>query len=132
MTTDPDAAAGGPLSVWVELELEVVEGREDEFLGAIAANQQATLRDEPGCHFFDVVRLDGEGRRWAFYEVYRDAAAFFEEHRSAPHYRAWQAAVARTVVRGSQRVTPAHRVIGTPLGAAPKPALASDYREDLK
>jgi autoinducer 2-degrading protein len=132
MTTQTDAVGvtGEPLSVWVELE--VVEGWEDEFLGAIAANQQATLRDEPGCLFFDVVRLDGEGRRWAFYEVYRDAAAFFEEHRSAPHYRAWQAAVARTVVRGSQRVTPAHRVIGTPLGTAPTPSLASDYREDPK
>lgn len=99
-------------AVWVELE--VVEGQEQAFLAAIRANQAATVRDEPGCTHFDVLQLDTSGRRFGFYELYRDEAAFLVEHRSAPHYRAWQDAVAATVVPGSQRVVVAARAIPTP------------------
>ncbi|GAA3598234.1 putative quinol monooxygenase [Agrococcus terreus] len=112
------------LSVWVELE--VLEGQESAFLDAIARNQRASLDDEPGCWFFDVLRLDESGRRWAFYEIYRDARAFFEEHRSAPHYAEWKAAVAATVVPGSQVVTTAERALPSPsaeLDRAERPGL---------
>lgn len=93
-------------SLWVELE--VLDGKIEEFLAAISQNQKATLA-EPGCLFFDVVRLDREGQWFGFYEIYRDADAFYVEHRSFPHYMSWREAVSATVVPGSQTLTPGVR-----------------------
>lgn len=88
-------------AVWVELE--VIEGLKDEFLEAIAVNQEATLA-EPGCLYFDVLSLERDGQWFAFYELYRDADAFYKEHRSYPHFLKWREAVAKTVVPNSQTI----------------------------
>ncbi|MDF2046034.1 putative quinol monooxygenase [Microbacterium sp. Kw_RZR3] len=95
-------------AVWVELE--VLPGKVEEFRRAIAANAEATVRDEPGCFSFDVIELDPERQRFAFYEIYRDREAFVVEHRSAAHYGAWKTAVAETVVPGSQTITEGRRL----------------------
>ena len=97
-------------SVWVELE--VLPDKLAEFRAAIAANAAATVGDEPGCYFFDVIELDADARRYAFYEIYRDRDAFVIEHRSAAHYGAWKEAVAATVVPGSQTITEGARLFG--------------------
>lgn len=89
-------------TVWVELE--VIPERVDEFLKAIAINQAATL-NEPGCIYFDVMKLEREGQWFAFYEIYRDEKAFYEEHRTYEHYLEWREAVKQTVVPGSQTIT---------------------------
>jgi autoinducer 2-degrading protein len=80
------------------------EGRE-EFLAAISANAEASVRDEPGCLRFDVSSVSGDPDRFVFYELYTDAAAF-EAHRAAPHFATWRAAADRTLVPGSQVNTP--------------------------
>lgn len=90
-------------AVWVELEVQ--DGKLDEFISAISENQAATLA-EPGCVYFDVVRLDREGQWFGFYEIYRDADAFYKEHRSYEHFLKWREAVAETVVPNSQTITP--------------------------
>lgn len=87
-------------SVWVELEVQ--EGKLELFMQAIAENQIATL-EEPGCSYFDVIQLSD--MRFGFYEIYRDEAAFKEEHRTYPHYLKWREAVTETVVAGSQIIT---------------------------
>lgn len=88
-------------SLWVTLEV-TPEGRE-EFLAAIAENSRASVRDEEGCHRFDVIELgDAGSNRFAFYEVYRDKDAFESEHKQAPHYFAYRDVSARVVVPGSQ------------------------------
>lgn len=97
-------------SLWVELQVQ--EGKLEEFLSAIKSNQAAT-EAEPGCLFFDVVKLDREGQWFGFYEIYKDEAAFYEEHRSYPHYLDWRKAVEETVVPGSQTLTPGTRTIGS-------------------
>ncbi|MEV4737543.1 antibiotic biosynthesis monooxygenase [Microbacterium sp. LWO14-1.2] len=97
-------------SVWVEVQ--VIEGKLDEFRAAIAANADATVRDEPGCYYFDVIELDAAEQRFAFYEIYRDRDAFVVEHRSAAHYAAWKQAVAETIVPGSQTITEGRRLFG--------------------
>lgn len=97
-------------AVWVELE--VLPGQLEAFQQAIAANARATVRDEPGCFYFDVIELDHERQRFAFYELYRDREAFVIEHRNAAHYAAWKAAVAETVVPGSQTITEGERILG--------------------
>jgi quinol monooxygenase YgiN len=61
----------------------------DEFLAAITANAEASVRDEPGCHRFDVIAVEGDDTRFSLYELYDDAEAF-EAHKRAPHFRAWR------------------------------------------
>jgi autoinducer 2-degrading protein len=93
--------------VWVRLQ---VHGDQVEaFERAIAANATATIANEPGCVYFDVVKLDEPGNWFGFYEVYRDADAFYVEHRSAPHYSDWQQAVRQTVVPGTQTIAVGER-----------------------
>jgi quinol monooxygenase YgiN len=79
------------------VQIEVDPDRRAEFLAAISANAEASVRDEPGCLRFDVCSVEGDENRFLFYELYADAAAF-EAHRAAPHFRTWREAAARTVV----------------------------------
>ncbi|MEQ7739968.1 putative quinol monooxygenase, partial [Escherichia coli] len=88
-------------SLWVTLDVKP-EGRE-EFLKAIRDNAQASVRDEPGCLRFDILELDTGANRFAFYEIYRDRAAFERDHLSAPHFLAYREVATRTVVPGSQK-----------------------------
>jgi len=90
-------------SLWVTLEVKP-EGRE-EFLDAIAENARLSVQDEAGCYRFDVVELGAGSNRFAFYEVYRDRAAFEEEHLSTPHFLAYREIAAHLVVPGSQADT---------------------------
>jgi autoinducer 2-degrading protein len=61
------------------------------FLEAIEANAVASVRDEPGCLRFDVVRDNDDPDHYLFYEVYRDADAF-AAHRDSDHYARWREA----------------------------------------
>jgi (4S)-4-hydroxy-5-phosphonooxypentane-2,3-dione isomerase len=80
------------------VQLQVDPERREEFLAAITANAEASVRDEPGCLRFDVSSVEGDENGFVFYELYRDAAAF-EEHRAAPHFRTWREVADRTVVQ---------------------------------
>lgn len=95
-------------TVWVELE--VIEGKLEDFLSAIQKNQMATLA-EPGCSHFDLIRLNREGQWFAFYEIYRDEDAFYVEHRSYPHYLEWREAASQTIVPGSQTITAGQKLV---------------------
>jgi autoinducer 2-degrading protein len=75
------------LSLMVQLEVRPED--RDEFLAAITANAAASVRDEPGCHRFDVTAVEGDANRFALYELYADADAF-EAHKRAPHFAAWR------------------------------------------
>ena len=71
------------------VQMEVRPGRREEFLAGMAANAEASVRDEPGCLRFDVCSVDGDENRFLLYELYRDAAAF-AAHKSAPHFAQWR------------------------------------------
>ena len=62
--------------------------RIDEFIAASVANGETSLRDEPGCLRFDLMRDRENPRCLHFYEVYRDEAAF-KSHEASAHYAAW-------------------------------------------
>jgi quinol monooxygenase YgiN len=83
------------------VQLEVRPERRAEFLAAIAANAEASVRDEPGCLRFDVSAVEGSENRFILYELYTDAAAF-EAHRAAPHFAQWRAVADRVLVPGGQ------------------------------
>ena len=71
------------------VQLEVRPEDRDEFLAAITTNAQASVRDEPGCHRFDVSAVEDDENRFVLYELYDDAEAF-EAHKRAPHFAAWR------------------------------------------
>ena len=79
------------------VQLEVRPEDREEFLAAIRANAEASVRDEPGCSRFDVVEVEGGAGRYVLYELYDDAEAF-EAHRRTPHFRAWREVADRVLV----------------------------------
>ena len=79
------------------VQLEVRPEDRDEFLTAITTNAAASVRDEPGCHRFDVSAVEGDDNRFVLYELYDDAEAF-EAHKRAPHFAAWRQVADRVLV----------------------------------
>ena len=71
------------------VQVEVRPEDRDEFLAAIRTNAEASVRDEAGCHRFDVSAVEGDDTRFVLYELYDDAEAF-EAHKRAPHFAAWR------------------------------------------
>lgn len=99
-------------ALWVTLRVHP-EGRA-EFLTAIEENARASVREEPGCLRFEVIELDRDENRFAFFELYRDEDAFHREHKRAPHFAAWRAVADRVLVRGSQINTFGHVIVSEP------------------
>ena len=87
-------------AVWVTVQ--VLPEQRQVFLEAITEAAATALRDEPGCLAFDVLEVDPAEHRFAFYEKYRDEAAWAEEHRGSAHFAAWRAVADRVLVPGSQ------------------------------
>src|SRR5688572_29184160 len=78
------------------VQMTVRSGRREELLAGMAANAEASVRDEPGCLRFDVCSVEGDDNRFLLYELYTDAAAF-AAHKAAPHFAEWRT-VAEQVV----------------------------------
>ena len=85
------------------VQMTVRPGRREEFLAGMAANAEASVRDEAGCLRFDVCSVDGDADRFLLYELYRDAEAF-AAHKATPHFAEWRTVAAR--VLESQANTP--------------------------
>lgn len=64
-------------------------GQMGAFLPLMMQNAQTSLRQEPGCHQFDVCH-GGAPDTVFLYELYTDAAAF-EAHLAAPHFQDFSA-----------------------------------------
>lgn len=79
------------------VQMEVRPGRREEFLAGMAANAEASVRDEPGCLRFDVCAVEGDEHRFVLYELYTDADAF-AAHKAAPHFARWRAIAEQVLV----------------------------------
>jgi (4S)-4-hydroxy-5-phosphonooxypentane-2,3-dione isomerase len=79
------------------VQMEVRPGRRAEFLAGMAANAEASVRDEPGCLRFDVCSVGSDENRFVLYELYTDAAAF-EAHKASPHFARWRTIAEQVVV----------------------------------
>ena len=79
------------------VEMHVRPGRREEFLAGIAANAEASVRDEPGCLRFDVCSVDSDEDRFVLYELYTDADAF-AAHKAAPHFAQWRTTAEQVLV----------------------------------
>ncbi len=78
------------------VSLNVKPDLRDRFLAAAEDDSTSSVRDEPGCLRFDVLRDNADPNRFFFYEVYRDEAAF-QAHGQAPHFARWRAAAAEVL-----------------------------------
>jgi quinol monooxygenase YgiN len=72
------------------VQMTVRPGRREEFLAGMAANAEASVRDERGCLRFDICSVEGDENRFLLYELYTDAEAF-AAHKAAPHFATWRA-----------------------------------------
>jgi quinol monooxygenase YgiN len=79
------------------VQMEVRPGRRAEFLAGIAANAEASVRDEPGCLRFDVCSVGSDENRFVLYELYTDADAF-AAHKAAPHFAQWRTVAEQVLV----------------------------------
>ena len=79
------------------VHMEVRPDRREEFLAGMAANAEASVRDEPGCLRFDISSVDGDENRFVLYELYADAEAF-AAHKTTPHFARWRTVAEQVVV----------------------------------
>ena len=79
------------------VHMEVRPDRREEFLAGMAANAEASVRDEPGCLRFDISSVDGDENRFVLYELYADAEAF-AAHKTTPHFAQWRTVAEQVVV----------------------------------
>jgi autoinducer 2-degrading protein len=86
----------------VIVSLRVRSGKVADFQAAIAENAMASLRDEPGCLGFDVLRDNADPQHHLLYESYADEDAFTRVHRGSAHFAAWRAVAGTLVEDGSQ------------------------------
>lgn len=68
------------------VDLEVKPEHVDAFVAAANGQAETSLRVEPGCHQFDIVRSPEDKTKIRHYEVFEDAAAF-EAHAQSAHTR---------------------------------------------
>ena len=79
------------------VQMTVRPGRRAEFLAGMAANAEASVRDEPGCLRFDVCSVASDENRFLLYELYTDAEAF-AAHKAAPHFAHWRTVAEQVLV----------------------------------
>jgi autoinducer 2-degrading protein len=77
------------LALWVKVKVK--PDKREQFLAAIEDDSICSVRDEPGCVRFDVLKDRNEPDTYYFYEVYKDEDGF-KAHTEAPHYKRWRAA----------------------------------------
>jgi autoinducer 2-degrading protein len=92
------------------VQVEVQPDRREEFLAGIAANAEASVRDEPGCLRFDICSVAADPNRFVYYELYTDGEAF-AAHKASPHFAQWRAIAERVLVPGSQVNTPGELLV---------------------
>ena len=91
----------------IVVDFEIRPDRLAAFLTLMQENAAASVRDEPGCHQFDVCQDPDAPHRIFLYELYDDRAAF-EAHRASPHFRSFDAASADMIT--SKHVRALHRL----------------------
>ncbi|MDU9398183.1 putative quinol monooxygenase [Pseudomonas sp. zfem003] len=80
------------------LKTQLKPGSLEAFMEAMRINAAASVRDEPGCLVFDVLRDRSDPDRVWLYEVYTDEAAF-EAHMQTPHFLASRPLVEPLILR---------------------------------
>ena len=86
------------------VSVSVKPDKREKFIGAISENAESSVRNEPGCHQFDVFEDESTPNHFFYYERYTDRAAF-DAHKASPHFAAWREIADDVIVPGSQHNT---------------------------
>ncbi|WP_048306825.1 putative quinol monooxygenase [Halomonas sp. PR-M31] len=90
---------------------QLKSGTRERFLEAMLPNAEASVREEPGCHVFDVIEDRDTPELFHLYEVYRDEQAL-ADHKQTGHYKASREVVNELIAE--QSVTRADVLALTP------------------
>ena len=72
----------------VVVTFKLKPGSAQAFNPIMIENAEASVRDEPGCHQFQVLHDQSDAETIVLYEVYADENAF-NPHLETPHYAAF-------------------------------------------
>jgi (4S)-4-hydroxy-5-phosphonooxypentane-2,3-dione isomerase len=72
------------------VDIDVVPGQVDAYLAALKENGAAAVKEEPGCHEFNITVSQKDPNHVFIFEVYENAAAF-EAHRATAHFKKYAA-----------------------------------------
>ena len=75
----------------IAVDFEIDPSKLDEFLPLMKANAAASVRDEAGCHLFEVCQDPDAPHHIFLYELYDDRAAF-DAHLASAHFKNFDAA----------------------------------------
>jgi quinol monooxygenase YgiN len=79
------------------VKFEIAAGQMEAFLPLVRTNAAASVRDEVGCHRFDVLTDQTKPGQVFLYELYDDRAAF-DVHLTTPHFHVFDVATNAMIV----------------------------------
>jgi quinol monooxygenase YgiN len=95
------SAQSAPLYVNA-VDIDVVPGEIDRYLAALKENGAAAVKQEPGCHTFDITVSQTDPNHVFIFEVY-DSAAALEAHRTTDHFKKYAATTKDMVAKREAR-----------------------------
>ena len=75
----------------------------DAFTKATILEAQGTVRGEPGCFQFHMLKDPTKPSRFYFFEIFRDQAAA-QVHRETENFKTWRRAVDHMMERSPERI----------------------------
>ena len=72
------------------VDIDVAPGEIDHYLAALEENGAASVKQEPGCHTFNITVSQKDPNHVFIFEVYDNAAAL-EAHRATDHFKKYAA-----------------------------------------
>lgn len=78
------------------VQTQLKPGKREAFLRAMLPNAEASVREEPGCHVFDVLEDQDNPDLFHLYEIYASKEAL-AEHKTTEHYKASRAVVTELI-----------------------------------
>jgi autoinducer 2-degrading protein len=79
------SAQSAPLYVNA-VDIDVVPGQVENYLAALKENAAASVKEEPGCHVFEITVSQKDPNHVFIFEVY-DSAAALDAHRQTDHFK---------------------------------------------
>jgi (4S)-4-hydroxy-5-phosphonooxypentane-2,3-dione isomerase len=80
------------------VDIDVVPGQIDNYLAALKENGAAAVKQEPGCHEFNITVSQKDPNHVFIFEVYDNAAAL-DAHRQTDHFKKYAAVTKEMVAK---------------------------------
>ena len=84
------------------VDIDVVPGEINHYLAALEENGAASVKQEPGCHTFNITVSQKDPNHVFIFEVY-DSAAALEAHRATDHFKKYAAATKDMIAKREAR-----------------------------